>query len=437
VRVTSASGDSVSPHVVWTGAEYGVAWSDSRAGGRKVYFGRLDASGGKIGVDLPLAGAVADEVRLVWNGFEYAVAWVGAASEIHFTRVDASGVEIGNEGVLTQSAGTAGFPSLVWTGSEYGLVWHAEDAGGMDQIHFARIDLTGNVIGGDVTVTSGPVNSRQPSLVWTGAEYGVAWNEGAGGANAKTIYLSRLDSSGATLGSIVAVTAAPTGSRRPSLAWTGDEYGVAWRDYRHGNGEIYFARVDATGFKLGSDLRMSTDPANSTSPSLTWSGTVFGVAWSDSSEIEFGRVGCDCTDADGDGIDSCNDNCPSVHNASQADLDDDFRGDHCDTDDGLIYVLFSVPGEVAWQAEQGFDAWNLYKGDLDVLKAGGPYTQVPGSNALAARSCGLASPVSDDVGAPASGGTAFFLVAGVSGGLEGDLGTDSSGASRPNDQPCP
>jgi hypothetical protein len=125
------------------------------------------------------------------------------------------------------------------------------------------------------------------------------------------------------------------------------------------------------------------------------------------------------------------------YNPSQSDLDADFEGDHCDLDDGQIYILFLSKPQVDWQQEQGFDTWNYYKGDLDVLRGSGLYTQVPGSNALAARDCGLVDPFVADGIVPESGQTAFYLISGVSGGIEGGLGEDSTGSPRPNDSPCP
>ena len=90
-----------------------------------------------------------------------------------------------------------------------------------------------------------------------------------------------------------------------------------------------------------------------------------------------------------------------------------------------------------WQAETGFTEWNSYRGDLDVLRAGGTYTQDTGTVPLAARTCAtLASQVSDVV-VLSAGQAIFFLTTGVSGVSETDLGTDSNGMLRPNDNACP
>ncbi|HET9298300.1 MAG TPA: hypothetical protein VFO11_00055, partial [Candidatus Polarisedimenticolaceae bacterium] len=114
-------------------------------------------------------------------------------------------------------------------------------------------------------------------------------------------------------------------------------------------------------------------------------------------------------------------------------------GDACDAADGLIYLMPGPAGPtyVEWQQEAGFQNWNVYRGSLLVLRAGGGYTQPVGSNPLAGRFCHVADPWVLDTTLPQPGRTAFYLVSGVSNGVEGSLGTSSSGAPRINTDPCP
>jgi hypothetical protein len=102
----------------------------------------------------------------------------------------------------------------------------------------------------------------------------------------------------------------------------------------------------------------------------------------------------------------------------------------------MIYILYPNHAQVSWQNEQGYVSWNVYRGDLAVLRAGGAYTQAPGSNAIAQRGCDVTSTTLVE-GDPAPGQASFVLVTGVSGGFESDLGETSSGALRPNTLPCP
>ncbi len=68
--------------------------------------------------------------------------------------------------------------------------------------------------------------------------------------------------------------------------------------------------------------------------------------------------------------------------------------------------------------------------------ASGAYTQEPGSNALAARECGLGETSAVDLLDPASGQVAFLLVSGNSAAGESGIGTDASGSIRTNTLPC-
>lgn len=169
----------------------------------------------------------------------------------------------------------------------------------------------------------------------------------------------------------------------------------------------------------------------------------------DQADIDGDAVGNSCdncpgesnthqSDFDGDRVGDACDNCFHLSNFDQRDFDGDYQGDLCDLDDGLILILFNDgPGYIEWQEETGFTSWNVYDGDLDVLKETGVYTQPPGSNPLADRRCGETVPWVEDFDMPTVGKTVFSLVTGLASGVEGTLGQDSQGVARPNGNPCP
>ncbi|HEX4823303.1 MAG TPA: MopE-related protein [Candidatus Polarisedimenticolaceae bacterium] len=143
-------------------------------------------------------------------------------------------------------------------------------------------------------------------------------------------------------------------------------------------------------------------------------------------------------DGDGDKIGDQCDNCPVDYNPTQSDFDHDGEGDACDVNDGLIYIFGTDDKSyVEWQQETGPTAFNVYTGDLSVLRLSGTYTQAPGSNPLASRACQVTDPFSLDTIVPGSSQVEFSLVTGVTGGVEGSLGTDSAGTPRANTNPCP
>jgi hypothetical protein len=144
----------------------------------------------------------------------------------------------------------------------------------------------------------------------------------------------------------------------------------------------------------------------------------------------------DQIDSDEDTVGDACDNCLWEKNLSQVDLDSDGEGDRCDVDDGQIHIFFDLTDMVEWDPEQGFDSWNLYRGDMAYLREYGSYTQAP-VVPDAERYCDLTTPQCPDTVVPPDGKTYFFLATGVANGWECSLGTDSGGGERPNTNPCP
>ena len=147
-----------------------------------------------------------------------------------------------------------------------------------------------------------------------------------------------------------------------------------------------------------------------------------------------GNIFNDDTDADLL-ADEC-DNCPFNPNPDQTDVNVDGQGDACDLDDGLLMIWVTRPDEVNWDPETPFLSYDVYRGDLDVLKATGESTQDPAVVPLAARSCGQLEPfLVDD--APPVGKAVYYLVAvTTASGYEG-IGNDSAGNPRLNPHSCP
>jgi hypothetical protein len=274
---------SAAAAVAWSGLGYGVAWHDERAGNYEIYFSRRDAFGGATGQErrITVDDGVSAYPSLVWTGSEYGLAWRDdrdGNQEIYFLRLDAEGNRIGNPRRITNASGASGWPSLVWDGRDYGLAWYDERDGNRE-IYFTRLHRSGNKIRPDVRITADPAESSLPALAWTGKEWGVAWHDQRNGDS--EIYFARLEAEGDKLGDDMRVTNATGTSENAALVSTGTTFGVVWHDLRDEVWEIYFARLDAMGNKIDFDRRLTQDPAISGWPDVEWSGSEFGVFWHD------------------------------------------------------------------------------------------------------------------------------------------------------------
>jgi hypothetical protein len=141
-------------------------------------------------------------------------------------------------------------------------------------------------------------------------------------------------------------------------------------------------------------------------------------------------------DGDGDDIGDVCDNCGSDPNVHQNDTDGDGEGDICDGNDRLISLTAMLPAAQEWEEDSSFTSYNLYRGDLAVLRSTGRYSQDPTATA-ADRFCDLTGTVESDSYSPAPGEAVFYLVTGSDGIAENGLGEDSWGNNRRNAYPCP
>jgi hypothetical protein len=242
---------------------------------------------------------------LVWTGSEFGVSWMdsrdgdvpGDFPEIYFARISPAGIKVESDVRITLELRRGSqIPSLVWTGSEYGVSWYNGSIGD-SQIYFARISSSGVKVGSDVRITNDSTTSMHPSLAWTGSEFGVCWHDARVGNY--EIYFARISSTGIKVGSDERITDDMADSTFPSLVWTGSEFGAIWHDERDGTSEPYFARISSTGSKVGSETRITSASSDSQRSSLVWTGSEFGVSWDGvltgdywggPSEIYFARI---------------------------------------------------------------------------------------------------------------------------------------------------
>jgi hypothetical protein len=142
-------------------------------------------------------------------------------------------------------------------------------------------------------------------------------------------------------------------------------------------------------------------------------------------------AGSDCDDDDAD-----------IHPTAPETCGDAVDSD-CDGEDPAcplltIQVSLTDATTLTWSVPtESIGLSTVYRGDMEVLRNTGIYTQEPGSVPGAARFCDVSGGSLLDPFLPAPGKVLFYLVTTQTGSGESSLGPDSSGLVRANTHPCP
>jgi hypothetical protein len=212
--------------IVWTGDRYGVAWSDRRDGNFEIYFALLDANAKKM--------APGDERITISNGFSI-------------------------------------YPSIVWTGQEFVIVWQEERTNGDFKLQGQRLDLDGRLIGNIATLTSGSADDQGPALANGKTELGLVWVHRTQVAQAITFQTFGFDLAGiASAPQPVTLSTPGMTAADPSIAYDhkNDRYVVSFYDAAPTKRTIYGAIGSKSGAVVVPATNVAQTPAQARDPSL-------------------------------------------------------------------------------------------------------------------------------------------------------------------------
>lgn len=280
-RVTDTSATSYHPVLAWADGTYGVVWLESGADGDAVYFTRVDGAGTKLGDDVQVSGpgAKAFVPTLAWSGDGYGVAWADQRDgdyDIYFRALDADGTPMGDEVPITNTTTTAYSPSLVWTGTQFAMAWQDDRDAANGEIYWGGLGVDGRTVD-EVRVTNDGSASAGAKLVTTADGFGLLWMDTRGGGNYGA-YIVTLDAAG-NPGTPHRLSAAGSTSLDDSLAWTGKQFVAAWDDIRDPVRTIYFARADAAGVPVGSEVKEVAPVDDALFPAVVTDGSQIAIAW--------------------------------------------------------------------------------------------------------------------------------------------------------------
>jgi hypothetical protein len=212
----------------------------------------------------------------------------------------------------------AALPTMVFTGSEFAIVWldNRNTLGEEDELFYTALTSSGEKVFEDLQLTQGadPGYVNFPDAAFTGSEIGVVFIKYAEGEEYRMdLFFMRLTLDGYLMGSETGLTMDdPAGlSDRPLIAFSGNGYGIAWTRVP----SLMFMRLDLDGNTVGEDLVLDPDFQPGREFSLIHAESAFAMVWDrDGEKIAFARVSDEGAVVDGprDLTSGSLDNCPSI-----------------------------------------------------------------------------------------------------------------------------
>ena len=260
-----------------------VVWWDNRDGYWEIYYKHSTDGGVSWGADTRLTIKTASSgfpsitvsgsvVHVVWED------WRDGNREIYYKRSTDGGVSWGTDTRLTNNNAASGWPSVTVSGSVVHLVWSDERDGNVEIYYKCSTD-GGVSWGTDTRLTNNSGWSYVPSVTVSGSVVHVVWFDIRDGNN--EIYYKRSTDGGVSWGADTRLTNYIADSAYPSVTVSGSVVHVVWVDKRDGNQEIYYKRSADGGASWSADTRLTNNTTDSWYPSVTVSGSVVHLVWSD------------------------------------------------------------------------------------------------------------------------------------------------------------
>ncbi|HAM72060.1 MAG TPA: hypothetical protein DCM86_10495, partial [Verrucomicrobiales bacterium] len=303
--VSLAPGAQSGPSVAAVGGTALVVWSDLRSGSspgqQDIYGARVVDSSGGVGLpdsagillsrssaDPKAGGAPGLQLNpsVAASSDRFLVAWEDRGKD---AEGDISATLVSLEGVVLQPGGIPvcalpalqSGPAVGSDGARFFVVWEDRRGGGQD-LYGARIDASGGVLDpGGIPVSLAQINQSRPSVAYGGGSYLVAWDDNRSGLFTD-IYAARVTPEGGLLDAAgLLVSSAENQQQLPMLGWNGSVYLAAWRDFRREGGfDIQATRLTTAGSVIDPwGIHVSTRGSFNSYPAIGASGDDFLLAW--------------------------------------------------------------------------------------------------------------------------------------------------------------
>ncbi len=259
--VNGATGHQTTPAVAAGDSGWLVAWQDYRAGQtEKLYAARVTPAGTVLdpgGIPVATSSNANRYPAIAWDGTNWMMVfwtWVSSAYHIYAVRVTPAGTVLEPNGFevapVVYGTGWNWHISLgmAFDGTNYLAVWPDYRNGEYD-LYGVRVTPAGTVLDpGGFTVCRTYGDQDFSDLVFGAGRYLAVWHDTRSGSD---IYATLVDTSGVSSDTGgFRVSAAPGDARDPAVTFIGTNFLAAWTDSTGGDHDVYVCRISPAGSLL-------------------------------------------------------------------------------------------------------------------------------------------------------------------------------------------
>ncbi|MCK9211500.1 MAG: exo-alpha-sialidase [Ignavibacteriaceae bacterium] len=254
IRLTNNIYKSLHPSIFVSGLNVHLVWNDNRDGNYEVYYKNSLDGGDTWSGDLRLSNTTGKSwaPTVAVSGSVVHVAWYDSTAgnwEIYYKRSTDGGINWGTDTRLTNNSASSEFPTLAVSGSIVHIAWTDGRNGAIPNLYYKRSTNGGISWGADTKLTSkNNYNDSYPSLAVNGSTVHLVYHSYR--LKNWDIYYRTSNNDGIKWGSDVQLTSNHGAVNVSSIAVSGSNVHVLFRDYRNGaNSEIYYKRYLGTSLK--------------------------------------------------------------------------------------------------------------------------------------------------------------------------------------------
>jgi hypothetical protein len=303
-EVTFTLDSSVLPFLVWTGSEFFVSWVEGAWGSgpensaRQIHAARLDDAGARVGAEIPITSSTDDHVpgMPVLASTKLAVFYgnylPGDRYDLYMNTVSFEGV-LGDEIRLAGTPGASiAYPGPVWSGLNYGVAWQETQSDpDLPDIYFQVFNSAGGSVAPATNLTSTDLFEEfaiRP--LWTGSEYLVVF-DGDTGSGTLQCRLARVSSTGDAVGEPLTLVdeasqfCVPSWIESTRPVFNG--FGMSWQTgFDPDDSDVHAALFSPDGTRVAGPITVHADWTRSNHPVTIFNpdSNTLAVSWVEQSD---------------------------------------------------------------------------------------------------------------------------------------------------------